>query len=451
MIKHTKYVIGALIAFHLALLSLTQFTLWPELLSYPYLVSHGYKIYSDFVHPYPPLLTFVLVPLYQLFGYTPLVARIFVSLLVIISDLFVYKITLSLTKRSLYSAIALGIYAILQVSLEGNMIWFDTVIVSSSLAALYFALKSQYRWAGFFLSLSIATKQTAGLMALVVVGYIVWHSKNKVRDVVRFATAPTLIGILFILTFVIWGVLDDMILWVIEFPLSKWSAFPGYVEFHLSARDWRILGLLVTPLAFMFSKPRKEFVLLCGFLVSAFVMVYPRFSYFHLQLAVSILPICYATILASHKHTKWLLVYLAFVLLVIAKPTFTRLGSHEIRFATRGEYALGSQIRSLMEKHSGTVFLLGIDSSQYVYAGVLPPKPWVDNYGWYFEMPDVMEKTLTRWESDPPTIVLRRPPFGGQWYALGTYEPKPLISWLESHYVKTGHMHGTIEVWERKN
>lgn len=449
MRKNTNLFLVALVFFHLGLLSLTQFTVWPEILSYPYLVSRGYTLYSDFVHPYPPLLTLVLVPLYQLFGYTPLVARIFAYALVIVSDVLVYKITLSVTRRQIYSTLAVFIYAVLHVSLDGNMIWFDTVIVSSSLAVLYFVLQSRYRMAGLFLALSVATKQTAGLMGLVVVEYLFWQSKNKGKDLIQFLSAPALIGILLSLILVVWGVFDDMFMWVIKLPFTHWSAFPGYVELHLLRRDWWILGSLGAPLLLL-AKRKKETPLLLGFFVAALVMVYPRFSYFHLQLAIAVLPICYATIFAQ-KRLKWLYVYLAAVLLFVAKPTLMRLGQYEMRFATSKEYALGSDIHSLMSNHSGTVFLLGIDSSQYVYANVLPPKPWVDNYGWYFEMPTVMETTLMRWEENPPVVVLRRPPFDGAWYALGTYEPKPLLAWLESHYVKTGHLSGTIEVWERKN
>src|SRR3989344_9384315 len=88
---------------HLFFLGNMQFTAWPEMLSYPYLVNNGFKLYSDLVHPYPPLLTYILAVLFRVFGVKLIVLKIFTWLLLLINDVLIFKIVGKLARNTFLS------------------------------------------------------------------------------------------------------------------------------------------------------------------------------------------------------------------------------------------------------------------------------------------------------------------------------------------------------------
>ena len=87
------------LAIHLILLTNLRFTPWPEMLSFPYLFNNGFTLYKDFVIAYPPFLVVLLSLVYKIFGYKVLVLKVFTWLLIILSDLIIYKIVNKVTKK----------------------------------------------------------------------------------------------------------------------------------------------------------------------------------------------------------------------------------------------------------------------------------------------------------------------------------------------------------------
>jgi len=58
-----------LFTLHLFILIHLQFTSWPEMFSYPYLLNNGFNLYKDIALPYQPLLMLILSVVYKIFGY----------------------------------------------------------------------------------------------------------------------------------------------------------------------------------------------------------------------------------------------------------------------------------------------------------------------------------------------------------------------------------------------
>ena len=81
-----------------------------------------------------------------------------------------------------------------------------------------------------------------------------------------------------------------------------------------------------------------------------------------------------------------------------------------------------------------SVYLLGLHSGHYILANSLPPKPWVDNYPWVFEIPGMQEETIGNWEQNPPKFIIWQPPVSGNWYDIGTYQPQKLTEWIRENY-----------------
>src|SRR3989344_5738130 len=158
-----KIILGLLILLHLFLLSHLRFTLWPEILSYPYFSNHGFFLYRDFIYPYPPLLTLILSQIYATFGYSLEVVKIFTWSLLVINDILIFLITKKITQKVFLSLSAVGLYVFLQPFLEGNMLWFDGAMVTPLLAAFLFTLYSSstgFIFAGIFFMIAIFIKQT---------------------------------------------------------------------------------------------------------------------------------------------------------------------------------------------------------------------------------------------------------------------------------------------------
>ena len=80
--------------------------------------------------------------------------------------------------------------------------------------------------------------------------------------------------------------------------------------------------------------------------------------------------------------------------------------------------------------------------------GYLPPKPWIDNYIWYMEIDGMQDKIIKGFSKDKPEFIFRKPSQSGNWYSLGTYEPRKIVSFVEKNYEKIDNI-GSIEVWRR--
>src|SRR6266478_1841842 len=129
MQKRLYLILFILLGLHILILSRLQFTAWPEMVSFPYLINHGFVTYKDMVHAYPPLLVNILAILYKIFGYKLVVLKIFGWLSILISDLLIFKIITKIVKKRNSALFGVLIYVILQPILEGNMVWPDLFIV----------------------------------------------------------------------------------------------------------------------------------------------------------------------------------------------------------------------------------------------------------------------------------------------------------------------------------
>lgn len=446
---------------HIFILSRLTFTAWPEMLAYPYLFSNGFLLYRDFIVPYTPGLVLFLSAIFQNFGFNVEVLKYLTWGLILIEDILLYLILIRLIGyKGLMGLIFLGVFVILQAFLEGNMLWFDFAIVLPLLLAFYFALK----WletkrlhilflVSLFLTVAVLIKQTTGLYFLGILGGV-----REARGIREMGVIGGGILIL-IIPLIIYLQNTESLLsfwnWIFFYPLTEWSKFPGYVNFTLSKRELLITFLLISPLTFAlisFKKllAEKIFLLTIAFLAAALIAIYPRFSFFHMQPAIAFLLIAFAQIFLKLPK-KWQQIYLPhliFSIIFIIGLSFKASLGESIRFYSKDDQILASKIVKEIENPQ-TTFFLGVNSSEYVFAGKLPPKNWSDNFGWYLEIPGAQEWVIEGLESDPPKKILWRIPSPGYWYNLGSYQPQKIIEYIKTHYHKTGNIDKGIEIWER--
>ena len=444
--KKIYLILAGLLGLHLFLLANLQFTAWPETVSFPYLFNNGFKLYGDMVHAYPPALTLVLAGVYKVFGYKLLTLKIFTWLGILASDVLIFLIVRQLTGRSLHATIGLLFYILLQPFLDGNMLWFDTVLTLPILLAIYF--RRNLFLSGIFLAAALLTKQTA----LVFVVAFFLRARNF-RFLIPIAIS---LGI-FLLWLAASGQLIDFYNWNFYYPATYWTKYPSYQILSLTRGEIFALFLTLLPsavlLATRFKKflENKDLILLFLFLAAGIVAGLPRFSFYHFQPALAIAAVLFGVSLKSFRTFPGplLITYYLLLILTISIPAAKLSWQKETRFWSESDRQLAETVSAAVPKGKG-VYLLGPHSGLYVLADRLPPKPWIDNFGWYFEIPQVQEGTIKSWEQNPPAVIVIQDSVPGEWYLIGTYQPKKIIEWIRENYNRKEELKPGIWLWEKK-
>lgn len=455
--------IFALLGIQLFLLSHLQFTAWPEMFSYPYLRNHGYLLYQDMIYPYPPLLAMILSFIYRYFDYSVEILKYFSWTTNLLSSLVLYFITKKVTKSNLFSLIGLFLYSLLQPFLEGNMLWFDTAIVPFILLGFYFSISylkiSDVKWllaSSLFFSIAALIKQTSVLFLIIFFIFLIFR-RIPTKHLFLYCLIPILAVFPFLIRVYQEKSLEWFFQWTILYPLFEWKKFPNYVQMFVNNKDLLVLQLLLVP-PFVFTPfnlkifKDKIFLLSLLFLVSSLISIYPRFSYFHFQSALAINIIFWIYI--SSKISKKLALLSASLLIfiffpLIFKPLITVSWDKEARFMSFKDIELAAKIKKIAGVNK--IYLLGLNSNLYVLSGTLPPKPWVDNFGWYLEIPGVQEEVLLKWDENPPYYIIWRKPSAGNWFDLGVYQPQKFVDYFKMHYNFKEELEPEVGVWERKN
>ncbi|TSC90499.1 MAG: Uncharacterized protein G01um10145_171 [Microgenomates group bacterium Gr01-1014_5] len=469
-------ILFGLLSFQLFLLANLQFTAWPEMLSYPYLRNEGFLLYKDMIHPYPPLLTMFLSFVYKLFGYDVVVLKTVAWTIILFSSSILYYVANYITGKKIIALISVGFYVLIQPFLEGNMLWFDMAIVPPVLLGTYFAL----RWiqekndnflllTSFFLSAAALIKQTTALFLIILGMYVIFRGVTR-GGLVKLAFPPLILLTPFVIRLVQEQALQDFINWTILYPLGEWGKFSGYVQMSLSGKQVLVIIILLTPILLyniilpaiaalrrLQAGRRKIFSdtttsLLLTLLLVSLVMVYPRFSFFHLQLALAFIVLNLALIVKSWDIKKVIMLFSGVVLLLtpfVHKPVLAIDWQKDTRFYETKDIDLANKIANIAD-HKDKVFFLGLHSGLYVIADRLPSKRWTDNFSWYLEIPGVQEEIVSRWEQNPPVYVFWRQPSVGNSFDLGVYQPKKIVEYVQNHYNFESELVPGVQTWKLK-
>lgn len=442
--KKPKLLLICILGFHLFLLANLQFTAWPEMLSYPYLVNHGYALNLDFIHPYPPALTFMLAASYLLFGYGLAVLKTHTWLTILATDILVFVLARKIAQSTEAGLTATFWYVLTQSFLEGNMLWFDLAIVPWVLGGTVVLLnlsKKKYLpkhliVAGVAFGVASLIKQTAGLFIVFTAAWVLVTRKSA-KQAVIFLSAPSLLWIVYLVKLVNERALVANMNWLFVYPFTFWSKFPGYVQMGVTGTALLVLTiLLVIPVFAQFVTRQKskqvDTSLLWLMLIGSLISVYPRFSFFHLQLAIALVAV-FASLLVSKRYVPlWTVFALVFGLRVVQPVSALEWGK-SARFYSPSDLELAQNINKKVGE-TKVIQLVGLGSQQYVFTNTLPPKPWSDNFGWYLEAPGVQDWVLLGWEQDKPKFVITTQPANGNWYDLAVYRPTKIAGWIKDNY-----------------
>jgi len=432
MKKYLPFIL-LLIGIHLLLLMNLRFTAWPEMVSFPFLSNNGYILYKDMIHAYPPVLTIILGVMYKIFGYKLIVLKIITWLIIILNDVLIVKITQKISGSSLWSLISLIFYVFTQPFLEGNMLWYDLAIVPAILFAFLSILNRKYFIAGFFFAVAALAKQNAALFLIFSIFYVLYRERS-IKKLAVFLIGPLLLIATFITKLIADSSLMDFLNWTLIYPAKYWTNFPGYVQMGLSHRQLLIFIALCLPAFFVFLR-RKHLLLILYFMLSC-VLIYPRFSFFHFQAGIAFSAILFGIFINKSKTKLMLITPLFICLFVVASfPVLKTDWQKESRFWGSEEIKTAKLINN-STKDGDLLYFFGPHSAIYVFANRLPPKPWVDNYSWYFEIPGVQEDIIKKWNTNMPSYIFAVRQEDGNWFDLGTYRPSKIMDWVKEEKIQ---------------
>lgn len=450
---------------HLILLINTRFTLWPEMVVYPFLLNNGFLLYKDIINPYSSFFSLFLAFYARFFGYNPLPYQILTWALILLVDLAVFTISLKIFKKTSQAVFSTLFFIVFSVSFSINGLWFDLVQTPLILAALYYTYKllsqkkiATWNWWLLALSLSLAFFIKQQIIWLVILFVIL--SLFKLRKRLNEIFAKTLIFVLpfltlfFIQTIFFWqrGNVDDFIFWTLYFPFFKASQMPGYVDLPSLKQLAIILLLFLISVPILLNRKLATNLILVTSLVSL-LFTLPRFDYFHLIPTLAILSLAFGQNLKTFATSRIWVKTLSFVSVVLLLVFFSRYlvnnWTHQIRFFEEEIF----QVAKFLEITTST------DEPLYIQNGPdqllplskrLPTKPWADEFPWYLEKRGLEQRVIEGIKEQNPQFVVFKPYDVGPKYALGVYRPQQLADYLDRNYQNQIQISNTLWLKTKK-
>ncbi|MEK7536193.1 MAG: hypothetical protein AAB559_00240, partial [Patescibacteria group bacterium] len=417
---------------------------WPEMLSFPYVIDKGFIIYKDFHHVYQPLLTFILLGIYKIFGFNIVALKAFTYILIAIIDFALFSTVKKLTKNNKIAIFSLTSYILLQPVFDGNMLWYDIAVILPVLLSFYLVQTNLFL-SGLFVAIAFLIKQQSVLLVLPIFIYLL-IIKTNVKDILKFIYGCIIpVSVLFLFLYK-YNIFSDYLFWTFKFPLFYLPKIEGYA-INPNSKEFFILILmgltLVVGYILNIKKIKSIFYVLLFLLLFMVLSAFPRFSLFHLQpaLAVFIIVIGYLYSFSNKYFVLFLIPLLYLWKGVLLNPI------KETRFYGNNEIKFSENIKKVVENKK--VYFLGPSSIYYVLSNTLPPKPWIENYVWHFETPKLQKSVINGWKIDPPRYIYWSKPKEGNWYDLATYQPKEIVEYIREKYMKINESQD-VEIWKLK-
>ena len=446
---------------HLLLLINTRFTLWPEMVIYPYLFNNHFSLYSDIITNYPPLFIYFLTFWTRVFGYQPINLQILTYLIITVIDLLIFVVANRLFGK-VAAYFSLSFFVILSLSFGINGLWFDLVVTPFILVSLLFFPTSVIKFSSKALFFSILPLTVAFFIKQQVIWLIFWYLvifSFKFRKQLRFLFHQILIALapLAILTalclffFYQKNLLYEYIFWIFRFPLLLVPPGAGY---HITPTFRQLLPVVAlfgffVP-AFSKKKSKINLILLVSFILIAFAY---RFDYFHLIPSLAVLSLTFPDNLKSLKKSK-LAIRSIFALSLIFLIVFTirylkNNWTQDVRFFEK-DIAGAALTLSKITNPDDAVYIQNGPDQILALSNRLPSKPWADEFPWYLEIPDLQEKVVNGIEKQDPKFIIFKPYEVGSKYELGVYRPEKIADYLDASYQNQVQISNTLWLKVRK-
>ncbi len=284
----------------------------------------GERIYEDFIQHHFPLLHYLLVPLYALFGTTTdaiMAARIAMFFNVLGMLIVTYLIALEVYRKHLVAVVGtLFLTLITLFTAKAIEIRPDTPQSLFVFLGTYLALRAfrtRARWAfilsGVCFGVAFLFLQKAviflGLVGLVMLARV-WSRELKLQEVVLFSAAAVAPALPFVLYLFATKTLDTFIFWNFT-----------YNSFYYTLRGWEYEKLLRN-LSVLY---RQDGLIILLFITTLFFLRKKRLEWEMIFLVVGVAGF---TLLSGRHNPQYYMLAFPFVAILAAKALTTGLGRH---------------------------------------------------------------------------------------------------------------------------
>lgn len=438
---------------HLILLFNTRFTLWPEMVVYPYLLNNGFLLYRDIVNPYPPLFIWFLAFFAKIFGYTPSPYQILAWVLILASDVIIFIVVKKIFKSSHLALISTLFFAITSVSFGVNGLWFDLAQTPLILASFYFFYQfiiNKGSNKDLFLSfaalaLGFFVKQQIMILFIWFLAIIIFKFPKKplkFSQILLIFAPLAILPFFSILLFSNQDNFSDFFYWIFYFPAVKSSQMSGYLSLPTPRQLAAVVSLfLIFAPTLVKNKAQTNLFLATSLIMLVFA--YPRFDYFHLIPSLSVLSLAFGKNLQNLPQANNLAKFVFIASLVILSLFTGRYlknnWTHEVRFFEKEIFEVASHLAKIIEPQEPIYIQNGPDQILPL-SDRLPVKPWIDEFPWYLEIEGVQEQVSSALDGQKPRYIIFKPYEIGPRYQIGAYQPQKLASFIDENYKLDGQI-----------
>ena len=397
-------------AFFLVLIPNLSFTPWPEMLSRPFLLMHGWLPYKDIVMEHSPLLLYDLAIWFKLLGVGIFQLKLFTISVIFINSLLIL-FYLNKSKTILIGLAVAIFYLLLCLGFEGFGIWFDLGLTPIILIVFLLTDKKWYFLAGLTFGLALLVKQSAVYFIVPILFSVPLIRKNIFSLFIGIGS----ILLTAIIVFYLAGFLPEFLKYATGYPAGIQLPTPFQLIYFA---PFILLLLPVLPL-------KLKLWTFFGALG-----IFPRWGLFHLQPALPFLAILFGFYLSLSNHKISKVLYLALISVFLYRQI------HQIwqmpdRFSENSFLEAANYVKENTEE-SDKILVLNTWESLYALADRLPAsKPLFPYLPWYLDKSETQTLIVSGLKSSPPVLVIRGEL---QESGLGAYQPEHIVNYVSQNY-----------------
>lgn len=437
-----------LILFQLFIFTKTEFTAWPEMNLWPYLILKGWLPYKDFAIVHTPFLIFILSLFNKIFGVGIAQLKFFTWAFIVFSNLTLFFVVKKLfdEKKAL---LTLFIYIPLLIFFQGNGLWFDLALAPLGILIYFFLAKEKYLLVGIFFFLSIFTKQTAIWFSIPILFQILQRHKFSIKGS-WLAVDYFLLGLLSpalitLILFWIFKFLPEFSFWAIRFGVLYLPGAFGQIHFP----SLKELIVSFVPFLFLFlylyKFKKKTNWPLVVWAIFGILGTYPRWEWFHYQPALPFVAII-ASLVFFNSNKKiervvWSLLFIA-VIFLSGRYIYRNWGL-ETRFYDSQTKKVVIEVKEKVLPND-KIQVINYWDNIYPLTDTLPSfKPWIPYLSWYLKYPSIENKYVYEMGINKPNVIVQ-----GKFVenSPNSYLIFELQSFLENFYVPIKTIDGQVDV-----
>lgn len=460
-VKYYYGLLFLLLTLHLLILLCTQFIAWPEMFSYAYLLNKGYLLYKDIINPYPPLLSWVLQFYYKIAGINLLSLKIITYLFILITDIFIYRITVKIANKQV-GLIALLLYVLLQISFEGNGLWLDLALTPVLLLAFFVFYKiinnkteklTDIFILGVLLSAAFFIKQTVGFYIIFSGIYFIYRFR-KDKGFFKYISMY-LISLLLpfsIVSLIVMknGVFNEYLYWVYRYPFQHLQS-SGFQLLPTAKQSFILILLIAFPFLFIWQNRKQLLVVIIGiwFILSLSFCI-PRFSYFHLQPCLPFIAILLGYLFKKIQDFNKKRLIFGYVIIIFGVFGYFVQKNllKEPRFYDHKTIEISHDI-NMVVNNKETIYFYNLSSEYFVIGNLLPVKPWADTFPWYLESSNMQDKIVLSLEENKTPFIIKKEFSKEGMFIPGSYLPQKIDNYINNNYRLRGKITNDIWLLER--